>query len=167
MTTLNLYPNVPCSYPNSLTQDTVATSVGNTPKVIAVFQNNASTANLRGVLQRFDFTPFNPSGDTLLHIHMVGYGTPVGGAFAPVGGNSQFDINLTATDYTGGIVALTLFDYVVLGNKTLPSSLTAVNAEELGLELHNSGTSFAIIAHTEAVGETVDIAWSVNWLEKD
>lgn len=166
MSSLVQYPDVPCSYPNSLTQDTVATNVGNTPVVLAVFQNNSSVANLRGILQRFNFVPFNPTNDTLLHIHMVGFGTPVGGSFAPIGGYSLFDINTTATDYTGGTVALTMFDYVVLGNKTQPSSLSSLDASALGLELP-VGQSFAIVAHTEAVGESVDIAWTVNWLEKD
>lgn len=166
MTTLNLYPNVPCAYPNTLTQDTVATSVGNTPTVLAVFQNNSSVPNLRGLMQRFSFTPFNPSNDTLLHIHMIGFGTPTGGTFTPVGGYSQFNINTTATDYTGGTVALTMFDYVVLGNKTQPSSLSSLDAASLGLELP-VGQTFAIVAHTEAVGETVSLAWTVNWLEKD
>lgn len=167
MTSLTLYPDVPCAYPNDLTQDTVATNVGNTPKILAVFRNNSSVPNLRGVLQRFDFVPFNPTNDTLVHLHMVGLGDAVGGTWEPVGGYSQFDINLTATAYTGGNVALTLFDYVVLGNKTQPSSLAELDASSLGLELPNGGNTFAIVAHTDAVGETVDIAWSVNWLEKD
>jgi hypothetical protein len=164
MTSLTLYPDVPCSYPNTVGA-TITTAVTNSPKVLAVFRNDSSVLSLRGVMQRLDFSIFNPSGDTLVTLQLVGGGTAVGGSWDSVGGYSQFDINTTATSFSGGTAALTTYDYVVLGNKTLPSSLAPLDAENLGLVLPQ-GMQFAIIAFTEE-DETVDIAWSVNWLEKD
>lgn len=166
MTTLNQYPDVPCAYPNTVGSN-ITTGIGNTPKVLAVFRNDSSITSLRGIMQRFAMTIFNPTGDSLVTIQFVGGGTAVGGTWNPVGGQSMFDINVTATEYTGGAVALTLADFVVLANKTLPSALTPVDATSLGLELKDGGATFAIVAFTEAVGETVDMEWTVNWLEKD
>ena len=165
MTSLTLYPDMPCAYPNSV-GEVVATAVGNTPKVLAVFRNNSSVASLRGLMQRFGFIVFNPSDDTLVTLQFVGGCTAVGGAWNPVGGVSHFDVNTAATGITGGLTALSVYDYAVLGNKTAPSRLSAFDAEALGLELP-VGQQFAIVASTRTTGETVDIAWSVNWLEKD
>lgn len=165
MTSLTQYPDVPCAYPSTVGAH-ITTAIGNTPKVLAAFRNEAAVDNLRGIMQRLEFNIHNPSGDTLVTLQLVGGGTAVGGSWAPVGGRSLFDINTTATSNSGGLVALTAYEYAVLANKTAPSSLSGFDAEAFGLALH-TGQEFALIVFTEASGVTVDMAWAVNWLEKD
>lgn len=167
MTSIVQYPDVPCSYPTTLGAN-VSTAIGNTPKVLAVFRNESTIDSLRGIMQRFDFTPLNPSADTLVTIQLVGGGTAVGGAWSAVGTPSLLDINTTMTGYSGGIVGVTVYSSASAshGNTPPAASLSNIDAESLGLILYKH-QQFAIIASTRAAGATVNLAWAVNWLEKD
>lgn len=167
MTSLTLYPDVPCAYPNTLGAN-ITTGVGNTSKILAVFRNDSTVPSLRGVMQRFGFNVINQSADTLVTIQFVGGVTANGGVWTPVGGQSLFDINKTATGITGGIVALTRYTFATTahGNQPPASVLPAEYASEMGLELP-VGMQFAIVANISTAGATASIAWSVNWLEKD
>lgn len=167
MTSIVQYPDVPCSYPTTLGAN-ITTAVGNTPKVIAVFRNESTIDSLRAIMQRFDFTPINPSADTLITLQLVGNGTAVGGTWTPIGTPSLLDINKTMTGFTGGIVGVTVYSSASSshGNTPPSASLSNIDSESLGLALYK-GRQFAIVASTQTVGATIDLAWAVNWLEKD
>ena len=165
MSSITLYPDVPCAYPTTLGENK-ATGIGNTPTPIACFRNNSSIPNLRAILQHFDFLPTNASDDTDVIIQMVGGVTATGGTWESIT-NSQLEINKTAS-VSGGLPSLTMFASVVIshGNTPASGSLTDINAEALGLKLP-IGFTFAIYASTTSVAATTDLLWSVNWIEKD
>lgn len=166
MTSIVQYPDTPCSYP-TVAGANVTTGIGNTPKILAVFRNQSTIENLRGVMQRFSFLPFTPSADTLVTLQLVGGVTSTGGTWSPVGGLSMFDVNTTATGYTGGILGFTLYSgaHSDHGNTPADASISALDAEELGLVLP-IGFEFAVIASTTTTSATVSAAWSVNWSER-
>lgn len=166
MTSLVLYPDMPCAYPDSIGSAKI-TGVSNVPTPVAVFRNNSSISNLRAVLQRFDFLPNNPSGDTAVTIQMIPMVEVTGGTWTAITG-SELEINTTATSVSGDRAALTLYAQATASHGNTPASggLAGADAQALGLELP-IGATFAIFATTEATGETVDLLWSVNWLEKD
>lgn len=157
---------MPCAYPDSLGA-AKTTGVSNTPTPVAVFRNQSSITNLRAVLQRFDFLPTNPSDDTAVTIQMIPMPTVTGGTWNAVAG-SELEINTTATSVSGTRAALTLYAQATAahGNTPATGGLMELDAQSLGLELPIGGT-FAIFATTDATGVTVDLLWSVNWLEKD
>lgn len=166
MTSLVLYPDIPCAYPDSL-GEAIVTGVGNTPVPIAVFRNLSSVSNLRAILQRFDFLPSNPSGDTAVVIQMMPSVDVTGGTWTAIAG-SELEINTTATSVSGSRAALTLYAQATASHGNTPASggLAGADAQALGLEL-NYNMTFALFAKTIATGITVDLLWSVNWLEKD
>lgn len=165
MSSITLYPDVPCAYPTTLGENR-ATGIGNTPTPIACFRNESTVPNLRAVLQHFDFLPTNASDDTDLVIQLVGGVTATGGTWETIP-NSQLEINKTAT-VSGGYPALTINTSAIVshGNTPASGSLVDIDAESLGLKLPIGGT-FAIYATTNVVGATTDVLWSVNWVEKD
>lgn len=157
---------MPCAYPDTVG---AAKTVGlsNTPYTLAVFRNNSSITNLRAVLQRFDFLPSNPSADTAVTIQMVPMAVATGGTWNSIVG-SELEINTTPTSVTSPRAALTLYAQATASHGNTPASggLAGTDAQALGLELPIGGT-FAIFASTDTTGATVDLLWSVNWLEKD
>lgn len=168
MTSIIQYPDTPCSYPVTIGTNRT-NSIGNTPVILAVFRNEATIPNLRALLTRLDFTPFNASADTLVTIQLVNNTVQaVGGTWNPVGGESLLDINKTATGLTGGIVGVTVYSTATTGHGNVPpaASLAQVDAEQLGLVLRMNG-QFAIVAFTTTPAATTDLAWTVNWLERD
>lgn len=166
MTSIVQYPDTPCSYP-TVAGANVTTGIGNTPKILAVFRNQSAIENLQGVMQRFSFVPFAPTSDTIVTLQLVGGVTSAGGTWSPVGGLSMFDVNKTATSYTGGFLGFTLYSNVTAGHGNTPAdaSISALEAEELGLVLP-IGFEFAVIASTTTTSATVSAAWSVNWSER-
>ena len=168
MTTILQSPDTPCSYPSALGAN-VTTAIGNTPKILAVFRNEAPIDSLRAILHRIDFAPITPSADTLITIQLVdGNGTATGGTWVPIGGPSLLDINKTMTGYTGGTVAITMYAYGSSshGNNPPSAPLLDMQTDNFGLSLYK-GKQFALIASTQTVGATVSLAWAVNWLERD
>jgi hypothetical protein len=165
MTTITLMPDVPCCYPTTLGAN-ITTVVGNTPKLLGVFRNESLDPVVRAILQTFNIVPHNPSADTLTTIQFVGLPDVAGGVWNGITG-SHLEINTTAT-VTNGKVAFTEYSDVSAahGNTPVSATFSSVDASGLGLVLY-TGQTFAIFASTEEVGATVDIAWSVNWLEKD
>lgn len=165
MSSITLYPDVPCHYPDTLGSE-IVTGIGTTPTVLAVFRNISSIPNIRGVLRSFQFQPLNPSTDTLVTIQMVGQPTVTGGTWNSIT-NSVLEINQTATSVSGGVPALTEYSSVTdqHGNRPATAAFVGLDAQDLGLALYPNNGTFAIYASTEQ--GTVDIAWSVNWIEKD
>lgn len=53
-----------------------------------------------------------------------------------------------------------------VGNTPSGATPTAVDGSSLGLELP-TGFEFALEASTLAAGATVNLAWAINWVEKD
>lgn len=166
MSSLVLYPDIPCAYPDSIGAAKV-TGISNVSTPVAVFRNLSSIASLRAELQRFDFLPSNPSGDTAVVIQMVPQVDVTGGTWNSITG-SELEINTTPTSVSGARAALTLYAQATAshGNTPAAGGLAGADADSLGLKLPVGGT-FAIFASTEATGVTVDLLWSVNWLEKD
>jgi hypothetical protein len=166
MTSLTLFPDTPCTYPDTTTP-AKKTGISNTPTTLAVFRNLTTIANLRAVLQRFDFIPANPSDDTIVTIQMVSVNNVVGGSWVDVVG-SELDVNLTASSLTVIRPALTLYAQATQahGNRPATGSLVESSTSNLGLEL-SKGNYFAIMASTDTISATVDLLWSVNWLERD
>ena len=167
MTSIIQYPDTPCSYP-TVAGANITTAIGNTPKVCAVFRNQSTVPNLRALLTRLDIAPTGASADTLVTIQLVGGVTAVGGTWSAVGGYSTLDINTTATGYTGGFIGVTVYSTATIshGNTPPAASLAQVDAEALGLVLPIGG-QFAFICSTQATGATTNLAWTVNWLERD
>ena len=166
MSTLVQLPDIPCAYPDSL-GSAKKTGVSNTPTPIAVFRNESSINNLRALLQRFDFLPTNPSGDTAVAIQMVPQVEVTGGTWEAILG-SELEINMTPASVSGTRSALTTYAQATQAHGNTPASAGLINmsSEFLGLILP-VGMTFAIFAKTESAGQTVDLLWSVNWLEKD
>lgn len=166
MSSLYLLPDTPCTYPTT-TVIPKKVGVSSTPTVVAVFRNISEVANLRAILQRFDFIPTNPSADTIVSIQMAQVSNVTGGTWADIVG-SELDINLSTTSLTVDKVALTLFSQATAGQGNTPATGTLAESitGSLGLELHK-GYYFAIIASTDKAASTVDLLWSVNWLERD
>lgn len=166
MSSIILRADTPCSYPTAVGAS-IKTAVGNTATPIAIFKNTTTIDNLRGLMQKIEALTYNPSVDTAVCIQLVGGVEAVGGSFSAITG-SELEINTTATGFTGGKTALTLYSYSSAshGNSPASSSATEVEAENLGLQLFVNQT-FAIVAFTIANTATVDLAWSVNWIEKD
>ena len=167
MTSIIQYPDTPCTYP-LVAGANITTAIGNTPKVCAVFRNQSTVPNLRALMTRFDLAPIGASADTLVTIQLVGNVTAIGGTWSAIGGYSTLDINTTATGYTGGFIGVTVYSTATIahGNTPPASSLADVNAEALGLVLP-IGWQFAIICSTQVAGATINLAWTVNWLERD
>ena len=165
MSTVILYPDIPCCYPVVIGDNSTA-SVGNTSKLLAVFRNESDVSNLRAILARFQFHANNPSADTTVVIQMVGGVTSSGGTWNSITG-SELEINTTATT-TGGKVAYTEFTNVTTahGNTPASGSISSIEAESLGLALL-TGEQFAIYAKTLTTGATVTLHWTFNWTEKD
>lgn len=166
MSTVILYPDIPCCYPVVIGDNSTA-SVGNTSKLLAVFRNESDVSNLRAILARFQFHVNNPSADTTVVIQMVGGVTASNGTWNSITG-SELEINTTATTITGGKVAYTEFTNVTTahGNTPASGSISSIDAESLGLALHR-GEQFAIYAKTLTTGATVTLHWTFNWTEKD
>ena len=166
MSSIILRSDVPCSYPTTVGANMV-NSIGNTPVAVAIFKNTSTILNLRALMQNLELLTYNPSVSTAVTIQLVGGVEAVGGSFTSID-YSELEINTTATSFTGGRSALTLYSYASSsqGNTKATSSLSEVEAERLGLSLFE-GQSFAVIASTIESGATVDLAWSVNWIEKD
>jgi hypothetical protein len=166
MSSIILRADTPCSYPTAVGAS-IKTAVGNTATPIAIFKNMSSIDNLRALMQNLEILTYNPSSDTVTCVQLVGGVEAVGGSFSAITG-SELQVNTTATGFTGGKVALTLHNYSSSshGNSPSTASVTDVEAERLGLSLFVNQT-FAIVAFTIASSATVDLAWSVNWIEKD
>ena len=166
MTTVSLHVDHPSNYPTSLGAN-ISTGISATPAPIAVFRNNSTVPNLRAILQIIHFAALNISEDTLITVQLVGGGVATGGSWAAIA-NSDLEINKTMTAYVGGIPSLTLYSQAhdSQGNNPETSVTWFTSVENLGLTLP-VGQEFAIIATTSVAAATVDIAWSVNWLEKD
>ena len=158
--------DTPHCYPYTV-GEAVKTSVGNTTIPIAIFRNTTTIPNLRALMQHLEILAYNPSADTPICIQLVGGVEEVGGAYVDIVG-SELDVNTTATGFTGGQVALTLYTYSSAshGNTPASSSVSDVEASRLGLSLF-TGQKFAIVASTLNTGATIDLAWAVNWIEKD
>ena len=165
MSSITLYPDAPCHFPDTLGAE-IVTSVGTTPVVLAVFRNASSIPNIRGVLRSFQFQPANATDDTIVTFQMVGSPTVTGGTWNSIT-NSVLEINQTATSVSGGVPALTQYSSATAahGNTPAAGSFAGLEASDIGLALYPDDGTFAIYAFTE-VG-TVDVAWSVNWIEKD
>ena len=165
MTSITQMPDTPCCYPTVVgVNQTLA--VGTTPKLLAAFRNNSSIPSLRGVLQRVGLKPHDSTADTLVTVQFIALPTLTGGTWEAVTG-SHLEINKTA-EFSGGKVAYTTFSYAHLqhGNTTGDSSDIAIDAMGMGLEMY-VGQTFAIVAYTETAGSATDIAWTLNWLERD
>ena len=158
-------PDTPCCYPTVVgVNQTLA--VGTTPKLIAAFRNNSSIPSLRGILQRIGLKPHDANADTLVTIQFIAMPTLTGGTWEAVTG-SHLEINTTST-FSGGKVAYTTFSYAHQqhGNTPADASTSNIDAMGMGLEMY-VGQTFAIVAFTEDAASTVDIAWTLNWLERD
>ena len=166
MSSIILRADIPCSYPTSVGAS-IKTAVGNTATPIAIFKNMSTIDNLRAVMQKIDTLTYNPSSDTAFCVQLVAGVEAVGGSYSAITG-SELQVNTTATGFTGGIASLTLYNYcsAAHGNNPSAASVTEIEAESLGLSLFVNQT-FAIVAFTIASTATVDLAWSVNWTEKD
>lgn len=165
MTSITQMPDTPCCYPTEIgVNQTLA--VGTTPKLLAAFRNNSSIPSLRGVLQRISLKPHDSTADTLVTIHFVAMPTLTGGTWEAITG-SEFEINKTAT-FSGGKVAYTSFSYAHQqhGNTPAGASSSDIIAMGMGLEMY-VGQTFAIVAFTETAASATDIAWTLNWLERD
>jgi len=167
MTSIIQYPDTPCTYPVTVGAN-ITTAIGNTPKVCAVFRNQSTVPNLRALMTRFDFAPVNASEDTLITIQLVGGVTATDGSWGSAGGASMLDINTTATGFTGGFVGVTVYSTATVahGNSPPSAALTQVDAESLGLGLYIGG-QFAVVCSAQTAGATTDLAWTVNWIERD
>ena len=168
MSTIDMKADTPCVYPSTRGPH-VTLGVGNTEKILASFRNLAPDTNVRGLLKRLEFMVVSSTIDTLVTIQIVdGTGQSVGGTWLPVSEVSELDVNATATAYTGGDVALTVYSYATVahGNQSPSAGTANLIAGDLGLVLRHGG-QFAIVASTRAAGAVVDIAWTINWLEKD
>ena len=165
MSSITLYPDIPCHYPDSLGAE-IVTGVGTTPVVLATFRNASSIPNIRGVLRSFQFQPANASNDTIVTFQMVGNPTVTGGTWNSIT-NSVIEINQTATSVTGGVPALTQYSSATAahGNTPAAGTFAGLDAHDMGLALYPNDGTFAIYAFTQT--GTVDVAWSVNWIEKD
>ena len=165
MSSITLYPDIPCHYPDSLGAE-IVTGVGTTPVVLAAFRNSSSIPNIRGVLRSFQFQPANASNDTIVTFQMVGNPTVTGGTWNSIT-NSVIEINQTATSVTGGVPALTQYSSATAahGNTPAAGTFAGLDAHDMGLALYPNDGTFAIYAFTQT--GTVDVAWSVNWIEKD
>jgi hypothetical protein len=165
MSSITLYPDIPCTYPDSLGAE-IVTSVGTTPVVLGAFRNVSSIPNIRGILRSFKFQPANASDDTVVTYQMIGGPTVTGGTWVSIT-NSVIEINKTATSVTGGVTALTQYSSATAahGNTPAAGSFAGIEAGDMGLALYPNDGTFAIYAFTQE--GTVDVAWSVNWVEKD
>jgi hypothetical protein len=164
MSSITLYPDVPCSYPTTVGLN--ETLVGDSSTLIAAFRNNSSIANLRAVLQTMHLLPNEPSADTVMTIQFVALPTLTGGTWNAITG-SELEINTTAS-ISGGKVALTLYSDIkrAHGNSRAAASTANEDMSNLGLELY-VGQTFAVVAECETTSSTTHLAWSFNWLEKD
>ena len=168
MTTIIQHPDTPCTYPVDIVTNRT-NGIGNTPVILAVFRNEATIPNLRAILQRLEFRALNIGDNTLVTFQLVNNTVQaVGGTWVSVGGESMLDVNTTATSIVGGQVGITIYETasVALGNTPPSASLAQIDAEGLGLVLHNGG-QFALVAYTATPAATIDLAWTLNWLERD
>lgn len=165
MTSIIQFEDKACAYP-AVVGHNVTLAVGNTVKVCAVFRNLSNFEDLTAAMRMFSSTPIHANDDTLVTVQLVGGVTAVGGSWESIP-NSELEVNTTATGITGGIVGITIGQVATQGHGNNPpsSSLTAIQAEELGLVLRR-GNQFAIVACTEHAGATIDLHWSVNWFER-
>ena len=166
MTSITQLPDTPCCYPTVVgVNQTLA--VGTTPKLLAAFRNNSSIPSLRGILQRIGLKVHEANADSLVTIHFVALPTITGGTWEAITG-SQLEVNTTATEASGGKVAYTVYSYAHAdhGNTPAGSSSSDVETSDLGLNMY-VGQSFAIVALTTTALATTDIAWTLNWLERD
>ena len=164
MSSITLYPDVPCSYPTTVGLN--ETIVGDSSTLIAAFRNNSSIDNLRAVLQTMHLVPHEPSDDTLMTIQFIALPTLTGGTWNAITG-SELEIN-TAASISGGKVALTVYSDVKQSHGNSPATASTANEDmsNLGLELY-VGQTFAVVAECETTSSTTHLAWSFNWLEKD
>lgn len=164
MSSITLYPDIPCSYPTTVGLN--ETLVGDSSTLIAAFRNNSSIANLRAVLQTMHLLPHEPSADTLMTIQFIALPTLTGGTWNAITG-SELEINTTAS-ISGGKVALTVYSDVTRSHGNSPATASTANEDmsNLGLELY-VGQAFAVVAQCETTSSTTHLAWSFNWLEKD
>ena len=165
MSSITLYPDIPCHYPDTIGAQIVS-SVGTAPVVLAAFRNASSIPNMRGILRSFQFQPANASADTIVTFQMVGSPTITGGTWVSIT-NSVIEINKTASSVSGGIPAFTQYSSATAahGNTPAAGSFAGIEAADMGLSLYPNDGTFAIYAFTQ-VG-TVDVAWSVSWIERD
>jgi hypothetical protein len=165
MSSITLYPDVPCSYPTTVGLN--ETLVGDSSTLIAAFRNNSSIANLRAVLQTMHLLPHEPSADTLMTIQFIAQPTIIGGTWNSITG-SELEINTTASSFISGKVALTVYSDVTRSHGNSPATASIANEDmsNLGLELY-VGQAFAVVAQCETTSSTTHLAWSFNWLEKD
>lgn len=156
----------PYAYPSTV-GSSITSSINSTGKILGIFKNNTNGGHALAGLQLFNFSIVSTTADCLVTIQLVGDVSATDGAFADIlSGYSKLQINTTATAYTGGVVALTLYANAYTAHGNTHSSFSPINgnAEELGLILRKL-KQFAIVARTNNSG-VVNIAWSVNWYEQ-
>jgi len=165
MTSIIQMPDTPCCYPTEVGVNRTL-DVGVTPKLLAAFRNNSSIPSLRGILQRIGLKAHQATADTLVTIQFVAMPTITGGTWEAITG-SELEVNTTAT-FSGGKVAYTTFSYAHAdhGNTPAESSPSNIDSMGMGLDMY-VGQTFAIVAFTDTALSVTDIAWTLNWLEKD
>jgi hypothetical protein len=164
MSTFNVLPDIPVSYPMDIGAK-IHTGVTTTPEVIGVFYNTSQQTPVTALLQSLHFSPHNASADTLVTLQLVSGATVQGGTFEVLPGSV---VQVKSSGYiSAGAVAMTLYSNATAGHGNTPPSASFANEDAASNGLYLApGQTFAIVASTTTVSATVDIAWSVNWVEQ-